>query len=158
MGREVRIVPKDWEHPKYTNGNFIPLFGGDFEEDAKDWDAEKEEWDSGVYPDYVDEENKKMSYAEWAGGRPVKEDYMPNFPEGTATYLMMYENTSEGTPISPAFKTPEELAQWLCENEASAFGSQTASYEGWLRVAKGGYAPSAISSGNGLQSGVEGLK
>jgi len=70
---------------------------------------------------------------------------------------MMYETTSEGTPISPAFATPEELAQWLADNGASSFGSSTASYESWLRVAKGGWAPSAIMDQNGLRSGVEAL-
>jgi len=49
---------------------------------------------------------------------------------------MMYETCTEGTPISPAFATPEELARWLADNEASAFGGMTASYEGWLRTIK----------------------
>ena len=26
MGREVRMVPKDWIHPKDRNGKYIPLF------------------------------------------------------------------------------------------------------------------------------------
>lgn len=72
---------------------------------------------------------------------------------------MMYETTSEGTPISPAFATPEELAQWLVDNNASAFADQTASYEAWLRIACGGYAPSAVMTfGSGMVSGVEALK
>jgi len=74
------------------------------------------------------------------------------------THLVMYETCSEGTPISPAFATPEELAQWLFDNEASAFGSRKGTYEGWLRVAKGGYAPSAVlTDKKGLQSGVDAL-
>ena len=28
MGREVRMVPKGWKHPKNEKGNFIPLMGG----------------------------------------------------------------------------------------------------------------------------------
>ncbi|MNR40154.1 hypothetical protein D3C85_1584160 [compost metagenome] len=70
---------------------------------------------------------------------------------------MMYETTSEGSPISPAFETPEQLARWLADNGASAFGGSTASYASWLRVANGGYAPSAVLSSAGLQSGVEAL-
>ncbi len=158
MGREVRMVPKDWQHPKREGGGFIALFDGDFETCAADWDKECAEWEAGNFPDYADEESKKMSYAEWNGERPSKDDYMPTFEEGSATHCMMYETTSEGTPISPAFETPEELAKWLFENEASAFGSQTGSYEGWLRVAKGGYACSAVlSDRNGLQSGVDAI-
>lgn len=71
---------------------------------------------------------------------------------------MMYETTSEGTPISPAFTSPEELARWLTDTGASAFGKDTATYEQWLRVCQGGYAPSAIyTSDGGLQSGVAAL-
>ena len=99
-----------------------------------------------------------MSYSEWAGEKPHKDEYMPVFKDGEATHYMMYETTTEGTPISPAFETPELLAKWLFDNGASAFGSQKASYESWLAVAKGGWAPSAVlSSKNGLQSGVEAM-
>lgn len=72
-----------------------------------------------------------------------------------ATHFMMYEDTSEGTPISPAFATPEDLARWLYDNGASAFASMTASYEQWLAVARGGFAPSAVIVGGALLSGVE---
>lgn len=75
---------------------------------------------------------------------------------------MMYENTSEGTPISPAFETPEELAHWLADNGASAFGSETASYESWLRICRGGFAPGMIITQHAdgietIQNGVEAL-
>ncbi|MDX5584304.1 MAG: hypothetical protein QNK20_05155 [Aureibaculum sp.] len=67
---------------------------------------------------------------------PLKKDCMPDFNEGDLCY-MMYEISSEGTPISPAFKMPEELAVWLYETSASSFGSQGTSYLAWLRVIKG---------------------
>lgn len=35
MGREVRMVPPGWEHPKAPNGRHIPLFYG------FDWQVEK---------------------------------------------------------------------------------------------------------------------
>jgi len=99
-----------------------------------------------------------MCYEQWAGQRPHRDDYMPNWPAEQRTHLMMYENTSEGTPISPAFETPEELARWLADTGASAFGSDTASYEAWLRVAQGGWAPSAVyTPQTGLVSGVQAL-
>lgn len=72
--------------------------------------------------------------------------------------LMMYETTSEGTPLSPAFETPEELARWCADHGASAFGRQTASYGAWLQVARGAWAPSVIvTPGGGIESGVEGM-
>ena len=158
MSREVRKVPADWAHPKHINGSYKALFDSDFDANAADWDKGQKEWLDGIYPDYVSEDSKQMSYSEWAGDRPKREDYMPSWSDSEKTHLMMYETTSEGTPISPAFKTPEELARWLFENNASAFGKSTASYEAWLRVAKGGYAVSAVyTPATGLISGVEAL-
>jgi len=162
MGREVRRVPANWEHPKYDNGKFVPLYGASYAERAARWDKENAKWNEGMRNDFkggwkpLEEKYKGMSFTEWGGERPVADDYMPDWPEDRRTHLMMYENTSEGTPISPAFETPEELARWLVDNNASSFAGQTASYEGWLRVARGGFACSAVSNGGGpLNNGVD---
>lgn len=156
MGREVRMIPADWQHPKDARGNYIPLLDGSYAESAAQYAEEKAKWERGDFPDYASAESRAMSYEEWNGSAPVETDYMPAFAEGTATHLCMYENTSEGTPISPAFKTPEELARWLADTGASAFASQTASYESWLAACKQGWAISAvITPETGLISGVE---
>lgn len=164
MGREVRMVPADWVHPSdgfYSDGSvrYEPLYDGrDFADRLADWDVEAAKWDAGEYPSYASEESRSLSYAEWAGDRPNQADYMPQWDDSQRTHFMMYSTTSEGTPISPPFETPEELARWLADTGASSFGNSTASYEAWLRVAQGGYAPSAVViNGGELQSGVEGL-
>ncbi len=164
MGREVRRVPRGWEHPKDENGRFVPLFGRDFTSDLARWDEGAAQWEKGLRSDFeggwipIDGEVKSGSYAEWDGERPIAEDYMPTWPIEECTMFVMYETCSEGTPISPAFETPEELARWCADNGASAFGSQTASYDAWLKVARGGWAPSAIiTPGVGIESGVEGV-
>jgi len=173
MGREVRKVPADWQHPKYPDdhyepnrrGHFIPLMERGFEEADAEWSEGFAKWREGQVRAYGEggyqwrprtpEDGPR--YTEWAGARPSPDDYMPDWPADQRTHLMMYEDTSEGTPISPAFETPEALARWLADNGASAFGRESASYEAWLRVAKGGWAPSAVLSSAGLQSGVEAL-
>lgn len=165
MGREVRRVPADWQHPKDGQGNFVPLLGGDFASADAEWQEGYAKWQEGLCRDYsgddqwkpIDPQNKHMRYTDWSGSRPSPDDYMPAWPEEQRTHLMMYEDTSEGTPISPAFATPEELARWLVDNKASAFGNSTASYEGWLRVARGGYACSAVVENGVMKSGVDGL-
>ena len=43
----------------------------------------------------------------------------------------LWETTSEGSPISPVFKTIEELAKW-CEDGATIFGHDKLSYDEWL--------------------------
>ena len=145
MGREVRRVPANWQHPTdECTGHHKPLLKG-YEQDAKE---------------FMEKANAEGLQAaiDWHGQAPDKNDYMPDWPENERTHYMMYEDTSEGTPISPAFATPEELARWLADTGASAFGDSTASYESWLRVARGGWAPSAVYTPEyGLQSGVEAL-
>lgn len=67
----------------------------------------------------------------------------------------MWEDTSEGSPISPVFATQEELARWLADTKASAFGNMTATYEEWLRMIGQQWACSAVwDPANGLRSGV----
>lgn len=167
MGREVRRVPANWQHPKISKPDFRtgmmvesyqPMFDRPFAPAMREWYESWQAWDRGERPDYAGEDTIGMPYWEWDGSPPDPAYYRPDWTDAERTHLMMYEDTSEGTPISPAFKTPEELAKWLFENNASAFGNQTASYEGWLRVASGGYAPSAVySQDTGVVSGVDSL-
>ena len=59
----------------------------------------------------------------------------------------MWETTSDGSPISPVFATPEELATWLADTRASSFGPITNDYDTWLKMIVGsGWAPSAVLS------------
>lgn len=160
MGREIRMVPDNWNHPaKVTDRGdiqFVPLLDGSFSERAKQYATDKEKWERGDFPDWADEKSKKLSFEEWEGQAPSADDYMPEWSDQQKTHLMMYENTSEGTPISPAFKTPEELARWLADTGASSFGSSTATYEQWLATCKQGWAVSAVfTPDTGLISGVE---
>jgi len=146
MGREVRRVPADWQHPKdVMTGRYRPLESGHVYEKIKADFLEKLASDG------------LQAAIEWCGV-PDQNDFMPNWPVDQCTHYMMYEDASEGTPISPAFETPEALARWLADTGASAFGSMTATYEAWLRVARGGFAPSAVYTLEaGLQSGVAAL-
>ena len=67
----------------------------------------------------------------------------------------MWENTSEGSPMSPVFASPEELARWLSDTRASTFGKDTATYDQWLKMIVGtGWAMDAVGSQGGLVSGV----
>jgi hypothetical protein len=164
MGREVRKVPADWVHPQeWVHGQytFKPLFEGDLVALQAEWDAGNDKWKDGFVSDWHGGwvpkplTLKSGTYAEYDGDRPKAKDYMPQWSEAEKTHFMMYETCTEGTPISPSFATLEELARWLTDNEASAWGDQGASYEGWLRTAKGGYAPSMVLDSDGLRSGVD---
>ncbi len=143
MSRELRRVPRDYQHPRETNRHrnrieFIPLYPGeDFASSMADFKANPGEWD---------------------GKPPRLDEYMPDFTGRDDLWYCMYETTSEGTPISPVLPTPESLARWLVDTGASAFGGFTATYDQWLRTCRGGWAPSmTFTTDDGLRSGVEAM-
>jgi len=65
----------------------------------------------------------------------------------------VWQDVSEGGPVSPVFLKPKDLAKWMEENDDSVTRDTT--YEGWLSFIKeGGSAPSMIMNGQGIKSGV----
>lgn len=158
MSREVRKVPASWDHPREQGRtSFCPLFDGStYEQKATAWDEGASKWASGEFDEYAEESDKALPYENWAGPRPNPADYMPIWPESKRTHFMMYETTTEGTPISPAFESLEDLARWLAEN-ATAYANETAGYDAWLEVCKAGSAEILVLGPSGLRSAVAAL-
>ena len=50
MGRELRMVPADWQHPRDARGNLVPLFD-EYERAVKD---HAERWPEEKAPDQAD--------------------------------------------------------------------------------------------------------
>lgn len=70
----------------------------------------------------------------------------------------MWETVSEGSPISPVFSTPEELAEWLSQNNRGVDVGTTK--EQWLRMIHVGSSfASFVSYGNDgpLVTGVQAI-
>ncbi len=163
MSREVRRVPADWQHPRdERTGRYVPLFEGPYEPEIEHWIKGGQAWLLGEWKSDYDSEQPDdyertwRGYCEWVGQPPNSNEYMPDWTEDQKTHLMMYETTSEGTPISPAFETAEELARWLTDNHASTFASMTATYEQWLGMIKVGYSVASMIVQDGyMMSGVE---
>ncbi len=174
MGRELRMVPPNWEHPitERSNGreDFQPMHKGTFEEAAAEWKSEFESWESGERPSYytVDPENPNPEYWEYSGGPPERKYYQP-WKDDEATWFQVWETVSEGTPVTPPFETKAELIEYLVAN--GDFWDQSRRKEGrgiincdpWSRkqaeafVNGPGWAPSFVMSSAGFQSGVEAL-
>lgn len=137
MGREVRRVPANWEHPKDENGHYIPMHQHFIYNENEVEEGLREGWLIDEPPNYGC-------------------NLMPNWPDSERTHLQMYETTTEGTPISPVMDPPENLARWLADNKASAFGDRTATYEQWLATIQMDFSFSMVSTPEtGLISGVE---
>ena len=65
------------------------------------------------------------------------------------TCFQIYQNVSEGTPVSPIFRSAEELCQWMV--------AQGESQEAAAEFLKVGHAPSFVISKSGIMSGPQGL-
>lgn len=118
MGREIRRVPADWEHPKVSKfdsrtmrlvESSQPLHDKSFSQVAREWMDKARAWDDGADPHKADH----PFYWQWDGPPPDQKCYRPDWPEGTATHYQVYETVSEGTPVTPHFATKEELIDYL---------------------------------------------
>lgn len=150
MGREIRRVPANWKHPKSkTREGYEPL--------RDDYVGSLE-----YYKQEVDEFIKHMTEVIQNGKTKV---YSTNFtkPKSVYTYLteegsleppnidefmpdgewyQLYENVSEGTPLSPPFETKEELVDWMSTHKD--FWDHTWTREQAQAMVDSGYAMSGV--------------
>lgn len=77
------------------------------------------------------------------------ERYEP--PTGPA--YQIWETVSEGSPVTPPFLTPEEVADWIVKNDDSI--TRDTSREKWIEfIRREGFALSMVADGRGMRSGV----
>lgn len=67
----------------------------------------------------------------------------------------LWEDVTEGSPISPVFATKELLARWLSEHGERGGGRNCYTYETWLAFLEEGYAPSFVMVNGVFMEGVE---
>jgi hypothetical protein len=139
MGRELRKVPANWQHPKKDNGEYYPMFDEYYGDALEEWIKENEQWEDGTHSDLIDKPELKEIYpfyAMWGGNPPDVEYYQTKkyLPE-ELTHIQLYQNTSEGTPISPIFKSDEleKLCEWAAEN-CTTFANLKATKEEWFKM------------------------
>jgi hypothetical protein len=154
MSREVRMIPAGWEHPRFTVenapfpaaiGKYIPLESGDVAAEIAEWDMKAAKWAEGLRFDFgnekfipIEEENRHLTYAEWAEDRPDPARYMPQWKPEECNLFALYETTSEGTPKTPGFPTLESLADYLVANNITYFADYTCSWAEWMKILNDG--------------------
>lgn len=167
MGREIRRVVPNWEHPKqeradYRTGQMVedyrPLFDSDFETEMQDWMDELAKWLNGGFqekleqyandPELAINENEPMrEFCEWHSSPPDPDYCRPRWDDDDRTWIQVYETVSEGTPVTPPFPTPEELVDYLATH--GDFWDQQRGDGPWSRenaetFVSRGWAPSLI--------------
>jgi hypothetical protein len=179
MGREIRKVPANWDHPKTERPNgrigLQPMYDCRFENAAAEWKADLAKWEAGERPSYytIDDDNPNPEYWEYSGDPPDRK-YYRTWKDEDATWFQVWETVSEGTPVTPPFATKDELIEYLVANgdfwdqsrrKDRASGRQMfgMNCDPWKRSAAvafvngPGWAPSMVMDANGLRSGVESL-
>src|SRR6202035_2729532 len=165
MGREIRRVPPHWEHPRRDCHHFRPcnpdgkclqpLYDRDYETELADWLAKREKWKAGG-GEGVCAKHGHTTFEEWHGKAPDPNYYRPAWTDEERTWFQVYETVSEGTPVTPAFATKEELVDYLVNH--GDFWDQKRGNGGWERenaekFVGTGWAPSMMIVRNA--AGVE---
>ena len=145
MGREIRRVPANWQHPTKTcehspwhggcdeakrNGGqcYQPLYDQDYETAAKEWLDGCIAWANKTHEDYCED---SPYYWDYAGAPPSEEYYRPKVDEADRTWVQVYETVSEGTPVTPPFATKAGLIDYLVAH--GDFWDQLQGEGGWTR-------------------------
>lgn len=144
MGREIRRVPKGWEHPRDDQGHLRPMLDQVFDAVLTNWLSKLEQFKSGdEYRERAEEyfaqsgitaeqiaRNPAYYYAQYAGGPPDSDYYRPPWPSEPTCY-QIYETVTEGTPVSPVFETREALIEWLVGQGYSERAATVFASDGW---------------------------
>ena len=159
MGREIRRVPSDWQHPKRKD-IYVPMYDEDYDTASQKYQDGVIAWANG---DKRDEEGKLLEekyYWQYYGNPPSLDHYRQRkwTPE-EATHYQMYETVSEGTPVTPVFATLEDLADWLVNKGemADTMYERRYSREAADAFCKEQWAPSLVVMNGKLMTGVESL-
>lgn len=160
MGREVRRVPPNWNHPSDDSG-LIPMLDETIDDALGCWLDDLDRVRRGEWTEL--EMECYPTLADWLSDHqpPNKEQYRP-WRDEEATWFQIWETVSEGTPVTPAFETREELVNYLVdggddwdrkENRGGVTREQAEAF------VNAGWAPSFVlvstSSGSQMMRGIE---
>jgi hypothetical protein len=138
MSKEIRRVPKNWEHPKNEDGKYIPLYNESFQTAFADWYDGLQRWLNGQSEDYDDRfyTRDARGYTEYAGQSPDPEHYrIEDWTDEEAKCYQIYQTVSEGSPVSPVFENLEAMELWLIEQGYGKQAAQNFCKQGWAMSA-----------------------
>jgi len=116
MGREIRRVPADWQHPRGEDGDYQPMYDKAYDDAAKSWVGALIDWENGGEQRQRAEASEYNTrwFWDWEDGPPNPACYRKKtWTDDEATHYQVYETVTEGTPVSPVFASLEELEDWL---------------------------------------------
>lgn len=152
MGREIRNVPANWEHPKNNSGKYQPLMANyvraleHYKDDVEEFikhiaEVLSDKSETIIYKQKFTDPQKVFTYLTEDDQLTIPniKDYMPS-----GSWCQLYEDVSEGMPLSPPFATKQKLVEWLSNNE-DFWGSEW-SKEAAQDIVETGFAMSGVIS------------
>ena len=115
MGLQIRMVTKNWGHPKDETGKFIPLYNTTLKAALEEFDVVHKEYletrseylKKGIKTEHLTRKFNELKDA-------LCEDpdaYMPEFEN--PLFYQIYETVSFGTPICPPMDSELTLARYM---------------------------------------------
>lgn len=132
MGKiSYRKVPDNWEHPRNAEGRYIPLHDGNtFLDDSAQYQIQEAKWNEGqvqmergdrVVWEPIPDDAFAAGIVAYYGTKPDLKDYTPpvmtaNLTDGS---WQVYEEVTEGTPITPVYPNFNALVAAVVEASGS---------------------------------------
>lgn len=144
MGRELRKVPANWEHPKKDDGSYHPMFDRYYLDELNEWLDGHNLWLSGKHPDLIEDPSLKEKYpfyAMWHGDPPDVAYYQAKkYKPEELTHIQLYETTTEGTPKTPVFRSDEfeKLCEYAAEH-CTTFATHKTTKDEWMKMLSNGF-------------------
>jgi hypothetical protein len=168
MGREIRMVPANWEHPirdprndLYGHGGYQPMYDETFAEVFAKWLDDFDRIRSGAL-EPIEVQCYPNGLADWLNdeGVPPNPAYYRPYTDDEAAWFQVWETVSEGTPVTPPFETRAELADYLATR--GDFWDQKRGDPPWNRQAaekfvSAGWAPSMMVSAGVVYTAATGF-
>lgn len=129
MGREIRLVPPNWEHPKEKHYNFIkriseerymPKYDENYDEAVKEWNEGIVLWNTGKHPDQINHREEIEAGKVWEGNLECFNDPDYYSPEKGYNY---WDNV--GNPPTEEMYLPytEDECSWFQVYETVSEGT-----------------------------------
>ena len=121
MGREIRRVPPNWEHPLAEDGDYVPMQNRTYAQTINEWNEGSQQWKKGEHERQLSKPElyaRYPNYEDFWGPPPEPDDdtLRPEYDQ-EPTWYQVYETVTEGTPVTPPFATQHELVSYLIDHE-----------------------------------------
>jgi hypothetical protein len=119
MSRQLVMVPPHYEHPRIVvdrwNGPRIvckPIFPVLYSVKLAEWEADRDRVKRGDVEKY--EKLMYPTFERWLEeNEPPQKEWYLQWTVEEATWFQLWQTVSEGSPVTPAYETKEELIEYL---------------------------------------------